>query len=314
MISISVIMAVYREPKEWVEEAIYSVLQQTYQNFEFIIIVDDPANTEIVDLILRIYTSDTRIKLLVNEVNLGLTKSLNIGLRHAKGKYIARMDADDICYLTRLEKQYDLMEAYPEIVACGTAIKKFGNSNETVMFEADSESISSNFTRPNPHLSPIAHPTAFIRTSILSANKIKYDENFKTGQDYALWSELLFRGKLTNLKEVLLAYRTSDFQITSKKRKDQLNVVNYVIENHIRKWGELQNIQFDNGITPYAIKAVRENKKHGRLQVRLDSFIFGLLLNSKYDWFYCLVYFLKDLRLNVPVISKIRLIVRKLRD
>lgn len=307
-------MAVYREPKEWVEEAIYSVLQQTYQNFEFIIIVDDPANTEIVDLILRIYTSDTRIKLLVNEVNLGLTKSLNIGLRHAKGKYIARMDADDICYLTRLEKQYDLMEAYPEIVACGTAIKKFGNSNETVMFEADSESISSNFTRPNPHLSPIAHPTAFIRTSILSANKIKYDENFKTGQDYALWSELLFRGKLTNLKEVLLAYRTSDFQITSKKRKDQLNVVNYVIENHIRKWGELQNIQFDNGITPYAIKAVRENKKHGRLQVRLDSFIFGLLLNSKYDWFYCLVYFLKDLRLNVPVISKIRLIVRKLRD
>lgn len=309
---ISVIMAIYKEPLDWIENSVNSILNQTFKNFEFIIIVDNPNNLKLRDYLKNISLKDSRVLVHHNEKNLGLTKSLNVGLELAQGKYIARMDADDISRSTRFQKQIDLMEKCQELVACGTAIQKFGKTEGIVYYESNPDVISRHFTCPNPFMAPLAHPTAFIRRSVLSENKIKYNESYKTGQDYALWSELLFLGNITNLNEVLLDYRTSDNQITAMKRFDQLSVVNNVVNNHIIKWLRNNNIEIFSDLTPYFIKDIRQKYLPNEKE-RFDSFIFGLLLNQKYDWKYVLKYLVKDFNFKIPLTCKLKLIKSKLR-
>ena len=118
-IDISVIMGVYNEKIEWVEKAILSIINQTYTNFEFIVILDNPQNEELKNLISEFSLKDKRIKLYVNEENIGLINTLNKGLKLAKGKYIARMDADDISCGDRFEKQINFLEQNNNIVLVG---------------------------------------------------------------------------------------------------------------------------------------------------------------------------------------------------
>ena len=101
---VSVIMSVYNEPAEWIMLAIDSVLHQTYRDVEFIIVCDNPDNDSICNLLSNYMDNDTRIVLILNKTNIGLTRSLNVALHKCKGKYIARMDADDISFPNRFEK------------------------------------------------------------------------------------------------------------------------------------------------------------------------------------------------------------------
>ena len=106
---VSVIMSTYQEPLVWIDEAVSSIQNQTYQNFEFIIVVDDPDYKQLVGYILRKKKEDNRIIVHINERNKGLTESLNIAVKMAKGTYIARMDADDIAAPDRLECELDYL-------------------------------------------------------------------------------------------------------------------------------------------------------------------------------------------------------------
>jgi len=116
---ISVLMPVYKEPENYLKQSIESVLNQTYVDFEFIIILDNPENQKLEDLILEYRNKDSRIIFHKNNKNLGIAKTLNKGLQIAKGKYIARLDADDIAYPERLEKQLKIMEN-EGVVLCGS--------------------------------------------------------------------------------------------------------------------------------------------------------------------------------------------------
>lgn len=118
----SVIMAAYNA-QEYIAEAIESILKQTFTDFEFIII--DDASTDNTSAIIHSY-DDGRIKLIKNTVNLGLTKSLNIGLKHANGKYIIRTDADDVNLIDRFEKQIKYMESNPHIMLSSCSMIIFG--------------------------------------------------------------------------------------------------------------------------------------------------------------------------------------------
>lgn len=102
---ISIIMSAYREPLVWIRQAVDSVLNQTYKNIEFIIVVDDPDNTELIDYVTKREEQDPRITIHINEKNIGLAASLNRAIGLAKGEYIARMDADDISERDRLACQ-----------------------------------------------------------------------------------------------------------------------------------------------------------------------------------------------------------------
>ena len=114
---ISVIMPVYNTKEKFLREAVESILNQTFTDFEFIII-NDGSDSITEDIILSY--KDLRIKYLKNEQNLGIVQSLNKAVKTAKGKYIARMDADDISMPHRLEKQYEFMENHPQCGVCGT--------------------------------------------------------------------------------------------------------------------------------------------------------------------------------------------------
>ncbi|TKC16982.1 glycosyltransferase [Robertmurraya kyonggiensis] len=107
---ISVIMSTYNEELEWVRKSINSILNQTYDKLEFIIILDNPDNKSMKELLLSLQDKDPRIKIVINEKNLGLVKSLNKALKYCEGKYIARMDADDISEKKRLYIQKKVLE------------------------------------------------------------------------------------------------------------------------------------------------------------------------------------------------------------
>ena len=112
MMEISVIMATYKEKIELLKVAIESILKQTYNNFEFIIILDNPENIEHIRCIENYQKNDDRIRFYINEKNMGLTKTLNKALSLSKGKYICRMDADDVSMPDRIEKQLHYLNQY----------------------------------------------------------------------------------------------------------------------------------------------------------------------------------------------------------
>lgn len=212
--TISVIMSVYNTKLQYLNIAVQSILQQTYPYFEFIII-DDGCDEECARFLQSI--GDKRVILIRNPENYGLTKSLNIGLQRARGKYIVRMDADDRSYPQRLEKQYDYMEQHPEIAILGCWVKEGSRVNKC----CGSVSTKWRYARMLFDNVGIYHPSAFIRTDFLKENHLAYDETFKKAQDFELWSRSLLKGYMYVFPQVLLEYRIHDGQISCYGSKEQ---------------------------------------------------------------------------------------------
>lgn len=312
MMMISVVMSIYKEPLDWLEQSIGSILKQTFSDFEFILIIDNPGYRDCHEYIDRLCDQDERVKVIRNETNIGLTKSLNRGFEIAKGKYIARMDADDISYLDRFAKQVAFLEKNQEFVACGTGIRKFGRVQQSFVFESDPNKIALYFTVPSPFLSPIAHPTAMIRKSALEENDIKYNESYRTSQDYGLWSELVLVGQLSNLDSVLLDYRTSDTQISRSKREEQLSTASSIIENHINGWLKRNNYSLDSPLSLYSLKNIRGNARNEYDRKMFSTFAFGLLGDSNVSPKEVLKYYISDLGLQISLKMKVKLLAKKL--
>lgn len=228
---ISVIMPNYNTPVDMLTEAVNSILNQTYSNFEFII-VDDCSTNESYNYLKTI--SDSRIILIRNESNLGVTKSLNIALSHARGKYIARMDSDDISLSNRLEKQFLFMEEFPEIVVCGTYAREIGDGDNNRYRKIPTQKIYQCSVLFG-NIYGLIHPSAFFRASILKKNNIWYDENIPAAQDYAIWAECCRYGEIVNLDEVLFLYRIHKSQISSIKRELQKECTIYTMKNQLLK-------------------------------------------------------------------------------
>lgn len=199
MPAISVVMAVYNGEK-YLKEAVDSILNQTFTDFEFIII--DDGSTDKTLKILQTY-SDQRIIIVSNERNLGISHSRNIGLKRARGQYIAHMDADDISVPGRIEKQYRFMEKNPEVGLCGSAREVFGNKSKLTIPFLNHEEI---FTRLLFSCS-IFQPSSFQRKAINNSG-IFFDTNYKYAEDTEYFIRLGLNGvRFANLKEPLLKYR-----------------------------------------------------------------------------------------------------------
>lgn len=217
--AISVVMPVYNSEK-YLSEAIESILNQTFSDFEFIIVNDGSTDSSL-SIIESYMAKDDRIVLISRE-NKGLPASLNEGIAIAKGKYIARMDADDISLPRRFKKQYDFMESHQEVGVCGTFAYFFHKKPSKKQI----------IRHPQDHASLIVrllfsvcfiHPTVLMRKSVLDEMDYVYDISFKNSQDYELWSRLVDKTQFYNLQEPLLYYRDSDDGITSKVNNDGLN-------------------------------------------------------------------------------------------
>ena len=199
---VSVIMPVFNA-EQFVEQAIASILAQSYKKLEFLII-DDGSKDSTVEKIIQF--KDSRIRLLTNEKNLGIAASLNKGIVESKGKYIARMDADDISLQDRIEKQCNFMEENPQIGILGTGyyeIDKNGERKQTYIYPEDDIEIKWKLL-----MGPIfPHPTVMLRKKVLVDHKIYYNVKYPATQDYELWSRLIHYTDGTNLPIPLLEYR-----------------------------------------------------------------------------------------------------------
>lgn len=199
----------------YIKDAIDSVLNQTFSDFEFIII--DDASTDKSVEIIQSY-SDSRIQLIVKPKNSGYTNSLNYGFTIAKGEYIARMDSDDFSLPARFEKQVEFLEANPDVVACGTNYQILG-TNQIVMKPQFHEEIKIALLTE----SCIGHPTVMLRNSTIQKHEISYQKELEPAEDYALWVRMLDYGKLHNLQEVLFLYRNHEGQVSVTKKEIQRN-------------------------------------------------------------------------------------------
>lgn len=212
-IVISVVMPNYNTTIENLNEAVKSILAQTYTNFEFIIL-DDCSTNGSYEWLAGI--EDSRVRLFKNEKNMGITKTLNKGFRYARGKYIARMDSDDIALPTRFEKQIQYMEKNPSVIVCGTSVEYFGDESRIEVREMPSPEVHRcSFLFGNQY--GLYHPTAFFRRDMIEKYHIKYDEDLPTAQDYGMWTECSRYGIISWLEEVLLKYRIHAGQVSVAK-------------------------------------------------------------------------------------------------
>ena len=216
---VSVIMAIYKEPVEWMRQSIDSILNQTFSDFEFIIINDNPQRLENVNVLNEFASKDIRIRVIQNASNIGLTKSLNKGLNIARGEYIARMDADDIACPERLEKQLKFMQNNQTVGAVGCNAYVI-NDKSLIISKISRPTNMDDLRYLSIFESPIYHPASFYRRLILG-NAVCYDENIEYSQDYALWISLLKVCNIANLQDRLIKYRITDSQISSAHHIEQ---------------------------------------------------------------------------------------------
>lgn len=252
--AISVVMPAYNAERH-IREAIDSILKQTFEDFEFLII-DDGSIDETPAIILSY--NDPRIVRIENDKNTGLSYSFNRGIHAARGKYIARMDADDISKTDRFERQIKFLEENPEVGIVGSIVQ---------LIDEDSKP-GKIFKRPLKHIElkwqclfsiPFVHPSVMGRAEVFKENP--FDEALHNSEDYELWSRLVFEKdiKFANLPEALLLYRVSRSSFTqslnSKKRLASAT-------------NTIKNIERYTLLSPYEKESLIKMRQDERLSVR----------------------------------------------
>jgi glycosyltransferase involved in cell wall biosynthesis len=226
---ITVLMPVYNGAT-YLNDAIDSILNQTFSDFQFLIIDDGSTDDSV--KIIKSY-DDYRIRVVKNKNNLGQSATLNKGLELARGKYIARMDQDDISMPERLKKQFEFMENKSDIDVCGSWIQLMGKYDGIVELETDSERIKINLlTNQN-----LAHPAVMIRKSTLVKYELSYNPTFTIGNDYDLWVRMFDYCSFANLPEPLLKFRMHDNQYSKILWEQNEVETNRILTNLLKKIG-----------------------------------------------------------------------------
>ena len=215
---VSVITSVYN-CQDYVGEMLDSILNQTFYDWECLVI--DDASTDNTWDIIRQYKDD-RIIAIQNEQNVGLTQNLNKGIARAKGKYIIRIDGDDIAYPTRFEKQVRFMEDNPQVVVSGGYLQNFGKRYNVLKAVLSDDVLRVNML----FNSVIYHPSYIIRKAVMDQYHIRYNEELRYAQDYNLLYQLMQHGRLANIPEIIVKYRNHDKQITTIRHEQQQEYAN----------------------------------------------------------------------------------------
>ena len=227
---ITVLMPVYNG-EDYLKEAIESILNQTFKDFEFLII-NDGSTDKTLEILQSYY--DSRIKTINNEKNIGLTKSLNKGLHLSRGQYIARMDADDISLPKRLKEQKNFMDKNPEIGIVGAWIKTIGTQIGYVQkYPSDPEEIRMSLL----FRGQLAHPSVMLRKSLVKKYNLYYDSNFKYSQDDELWIRASRYFPITNIEKVLLLYRIHEKRVSEVYHNIQKKNAEIVKINQLKNLG-----------------------------------------------------------------------------
>jgi Glycosyltransferases involved in cell wall biogenesis len=228
---VSILMPVYNVAP-YLREAMDSILTQTYHDFELIVLDDcsPDKSAEILDSYI-----DSRIVRYRGEYNAGLANVLNVGMKMARGEFIARMDSDDVSLPERLEKQVAYLDAHPDMDLCSCGMQLFGRETETWIRELDPEDVKITAL----FYSPILHASCVWRRLNFEKSGLGFNQDMVPAEDYDMWTRALVAGlQLVNIPDVLYKYRIHEEQATSNHenlvRKDlevQRNYLSQVFPN-----------------------------------------------------------------------------------
>lgn len=282
-------MPVYNGEK-YLKESIESILNQTYDNFEFLIIDDGSADSSL-DIINNYAKIDNRI-IIVSRENKGLVYSLNEGIKMAKGKYIARMDSDDICFNNRFEEQTKFLEINKDVHILGTkvfTIDENGLHKDTEIEERYGISIDKKkdllglFLKENI----ICHPSVMMRKSFIK-NIDGYREIYKCAEDYDLWLRSISLGyKIENINKCLLKYRVhseSKSSVETKSLKTIEDMINIRLDNVKDKFDKKSMKYLIWGASKAGLityKAVQEKLSNFKFKAFIDSYKDGTINGNK---------------------------------
>ena len=233
---VSILTPVYNTNIEHLRQCIDSILNQTFTDFEFIILNDSPENTELESEILSY--CDKRIKYYKNDKNIGISQSRNRLLQLARGEYLAIFDHDDISVPERLTQQVEFLDKNPEIGVVGGWLQNF-ESNEGIFVTPEQDKhIKIALTED----CFIAHTSAMIRKSVITNNHIQYESEYTPCEDYRLWAQLMDITKFHNIQAVLVKYRWHKNNTTNNMSDDMKNIHDLIRSQIIKKHPELRMV------------------------------------------------------------------------
>jgi len=265
---VSVLMPVYNG-EAYLNEAIDSILFQTFADFEFIII-NDGSTDKTEDIILSYH--DQRIHYYKNDKNLGIVGTLNRGLDLCKGKYIARMDADDVSMPQRFEKQVAYMNAHPNVVACGCLYSIYGKENRgAVDVATDADDVRYDMAL----YCQVLHPMVLMRREIFGKYSLNYKREYESAEDYKLFTELLKYGDIVNIPQILGLYRMNPDSISHKRYNTQKKLSERIKKEYLTQYGI--NVQ-------YTISEIVENDSGEIVYNTLLSYYPFVLKSSSKTW------------------------------
>jgi len=214
--AITVLMTVYNAGR-FLDPSIRSILGQAFRNFEFLI-VDDASTDGSVEVVEQWTRRDDRVRLIRNEFNKGQTPCLNQGLRLARGKWVARQDADDLSHPTRLAEQFQFTTMHPEVVLVGTN-GRIIDEHDRLTGLLDAPLSHASITWTAPFLNPFMHTAVLFRTDLIRDTFGGYDETFRIAQDYELWTRVLATHPTANLAQRLVCYRHLESSLSKNGRE-----------------------------------------------------------------------------------------------
>lgn len=226
---VSILLPVYNA-EDYIGETLSSLISQTYRDLE-ILVIDDGSTDNSNKIIKDFAEEDNRVRL-VEQKNEGLISTLNKGLSLCKGEYIARMDADDISFANRIERQVDFLDVHSEVGIVGSSVILFGDDvSDSLSLKPENHELN----LANLLFAPcFAHPSVMIRKRLIEKHNFHYDLNYQHCEDYKLWVDMAFETKLANISEPLVKYRQHPKQVSVENNHISL-------ENHFK----ISSIMFD---------------------------------------------------------------------
>jgi glycosyltransferase involved in cell wall biosynthesis len=262
---VSVLMPTYNSGP-YLEGALKSILGQTFQDFE-LVVIDDGSTDSTLAFLESI--SDARVKIVRNDRNIGLVSTLLKGLTHCGGRYIARMDHDDISFDDRFFKQVNYLDKHPEIDVLGGAIQFFGDEQpkSVHVFPGGHDEIRAGLL----FYCTLAHPALMFRRELVDQGLFQYSDAYRHAEDYHLWSQLLRQAKSANLDDCILMYRLHLKQISSGQSSKQ-----YEVSRQVRK------LMLEQAGVPFSDSDL---VLHEQIILERDEPSWAYL-NSVAEWFY----------------------------
>lgn len=201
---VSVLTPIYNTNPQHLREMIESILNQTFTDFEFLILNDSPDNKEIENIVKEYAAHDKRIKYSKNDKNMGITPSRNKLLKMAKGEYLAIFDHDDISVPDRLAREVEYLDTHPHIGVVSGWAHYFGSKYNDVCKTPEFDSQIKVYLTENCF---VLHSATMIRKSVLVDNGIEYEEFYTPAEDYRLWARLMDITHFYNIQDILIHYR-----------------------------------------------------------------------------------------------------------